>query len=306
MLKHKNIKLSSSGKNQPTLVVVLGMHRSGTSVITNILSKAGFYTGEHSELIKKDRWNSNGYFERWEVVKLNELILKLLKGSWQHPPEENDLINFKIVSKIQSLLKVYKGHKLAIIKDPRLCLTFPVWQGALGDNMRILIITREPEAVAASLYQRDRLSVEESFHLWKTYNERALKYSKGYPVFPMRYEDLFLNVRSGILNKLALFLGIDTDLEKIASHTVEPSLRHYGMRHHELIPVSKIKPDIHTGGPAEQNLISRLIDKNKIYKGVKSFNKFSDIHPEHEFLNDNPAFLNSKDKTQQDAQDTVK
>lgn len=56
----------------PAVVVILGMHRSGTSLVANLLQQAGFFVGRSEDLIRADRWNQKGYFEQWDVYRLNE------------------------------------------------------------------------------------------------------------------------------------------------------------------------------------------------------------------------------------------
>lgn len=219
---------TQSPDQAPLLVVVLGMHRSGTSAITKILLEAGFFVGEESDMIKGDQWNRDGYLERWSVYNVNNIILFLCGGTWCYPPKESDILRMRIDPKIETLMKVYGGHRRAVIKDPRLCLTLPVWQRVLGDTVRIVRVTRQPEAVAASLMKRDGFSQRESFALWKIYNERASRYARSYPVFSMKYEDLFSDNRPDLLNELSRFLNIQTDLEQIAAQVVDPALQHHG------------------------------------------------------------------------------
>ncbi len=211
----------------PLMIVVLGMHRSGTSLITSILSKAGFYIGEEADLMKGTRWNRDGYFERWSVVELNNIILDLCDGSWDSPPDEKDIIKIKIDPKIKSLLKVYLDHDKSVIKDPRMCITFPVWQKVLGENVRIINVIREPHAVALSLMRRDKIPLQKGIDLLHIYTERVSKYSKNYPVYSLRYEDLFSDRRKEILKGLSDFLGINTELEEIAKQVINPDLNHY-------------------------------------------------------------------------------
>jgi hypothetical protein len=201
------------------------MHRSGTSVITNILFKAGFYLGEESDLMNGNQWNPDGYFERWSLAIVNDIILYLAGGTWHSPPDEENILSLRLDPKIESLLKTYKGQKQAIIKDPRMCLTLPVWENVLVDNVRIVYIKRDPEAIAASLLRRDSFSKEKSMHLWQVYTERAEKYMRNYANFSMQYEDLLSKKRPIILEDLATFLAIDSNLEEIAKETVDTSLQ---------------------------------------------------------------------------------
>jgi len=203
------------------------MHRGGTSVVTHILSKAGFFVGQAPDLIKGNQWNRDGYFERWPVYRINEFILNRCEGSWHAPPEEKDILKIKLDSQIESILNGYNGHKRSVIKDPRLCLTFPVWQRVLGDNLHIIHITRHPYATADSLLARDGFQRQKSLCLWKIYNERAGKYAKDYPTYVLKYEDLFSDDRRKVLTGLSTFLEIETDLEQIAARCVDTSLQHH-------------------------------------------------------------------------------
>ena len=67
-------------------IVVLGMHRSGTSMFAEIISRLGFYTGETEELLEPQEDNPKGFWERRDVVQLNDLILEEAGGSWFNPP----------------------------------------------------------------------------------------------------------------------------------------------------------------------------------------------------------------------------
>ncbi len=209
------------------LVVVLGMHRSGTSLVTHILSEAGFFVGEDSDLIKAGKWNQKGYFERWSVLHINDRILDLCGSSWLHPPEEKKVFQIELDQTIRSLLNTYNGHQYAVIKDPRLCLTFPVWKRVFEKNIKIILITRHPDAAASSLMKRFGLSKQKCLSLGKVYNERAYRYTKDYFRFRINYEDLLTEKRKFILNRLSSFLEIEIDLDKIAERIVDTSLQHY-------------------------------------------------------------------------------
>jgi hypothetical protein len=120
------------------MVIVLGMHRSGTSLMTHILSEAGFFVGEKKDLIQGNRWNENGFFERWDIYKTNEDILNICGGSWYMPPDEANILQVKMSSEIETILSIYKRYPKAVIKDPRFCLTLPLWKPFLGDGLRII------------------------------------------------------------------------------------------------------------------------------------------------------------------------
>ena len=225
---HHNL-VNNSRAAGSKLLVVLGMHRSGTSVISNVLAQAGFFVGDEDDLIPGGTWNRDGYFERKSVVHANDGILGLCEGSWLAPPKEELVLNLGLNETIGSLLKAYDGHKRSLIKDPRLCLTFPVWERVLPENIQIIMMNRQPDAVAASLSSRFGLSHENGRALCEVYTERASRYTIGYPTCSLQYEDLFSKQRERVLVELAQFLGIKSDLENIAVNTVDPALQHNGV-----------------------------------------------------------------------------
>lgn len=206
------------------------MHRSGTSAITQILSKAGFYLGDPSDIMHGNQWNPDGYFERLSVVMMNDIILYLAGGSWHSPPDEKNIFRLRLDPKIEALLNAYKGNDQAVIKDPRMCLTFPVWKDLLSNNARIIYIRRNPDTIASSLQKRDGFSREKGVDLCRIYSERVKEYMADLPHFLINYEDLMSEERPAILSKLAMFLNIDLDLEGIAKTTVGNYLLNKGKK----------------------------------------------------------------------------
>lgn len=57
------------------MIVVTGMHRSGTSLVAMTLEALGVSFGNHEEFYGSDRWNERGYFERRDVIDLNSRLL---------------------------------------------------------------------------------------------------------------------------------------------------------------------------------------------------------------------------------------
>src|SRR5262245_453705 len=69
---------------QPITIVVLGMHRSGTSCITRMVNLCG--AGLGGTTAGANAWNQAGHWESDEGLELNELILRYSGGSWDAPP----------------------------------------------------------------------------------------------------------------------------------------------------------------------------------------------------------------------------
>src|SRR5947209_921634 len=105
--------------------VVLGMGRSGTSVITRALTEAGFYGGLPGELMAPNHANVHGYFEHMSVYAVNEEILRELGGSWFAAPPDAAQIAARGWA-LPRLREVLEGLLLAagssplVLKDPRI------------------------------------------------------------------------------------------------------------------------------------------------------------------------------------------
>jgi hypothetical protein len=70
-------------KNKKT-IIILGMHRSGTSMVAGLLAKMGINMGD--DLLGRSPSNPFGHFEDWDFVNLNDSILSKAKGSWDKLP----------------------------------------------------------------------------------------------------------------------------------------------------------------------------------------------------------------------------
>ena len=156
-----------------TAIVVLGMHRSGTSALARIVNFLGAALPRH--LVPANSSNPRGYWESAPLVALHEQLLAAIDSSWDDwraPPlrwREND-IAARFGGAIQQTIDEEFGNApLIVLKDPRMCRTLPYWMSVLektGIRTAPLIIVRNPLEVAESLRERDGLSFEKSMLLW--------------------------------------------------------------------------------------------------------------------------------------------
>jgi hypothetical protein len=72
--------------NGPRIVCVLGMHRSGTSVVTRVLNLLGVFLGPEDRLIRPATDNPRGFWEHGPIMRLNQRILARLGGHGFKPP----------------------------------------------------------------------------------------------------------------------------------------------------------------------------------------------------------------------------
>ncbi|MEE9170187.1 MAG: glycosyltransferase [bacterium] len=196
--------------------------------MANLLVEAGFYAGKQTELLPANAWNPKGHYESAPIVHCNDLILQHCGGSWDDPPPNESIERFSIEPESTAIIEEYTRHSRSVIKDPRFCLTLPVWEKIFaGKNVKVIFISRQEDAVAASLMRRDGSPAEQCRQLRREYNQRGASNAKKYALFHINYEDLFQKERPKILSKLSDFLEIELDLEPIASRIVDPSLCHH-------------------------------------------------------------------------------
>jgi len=152
--------------------VVLGMHRSATSLVAKGLKEAGIDMGK--ELLWATKHNPEGHYEDLEFLRLNDMILKEAGGSWDNPPPEDKIIEAgkKFKKEIKQLTK---KEGLWGWKDPRTTLTIKCYLPYLK-NPHFICCFREPLEVAKSLRRREGWSIKRGLKLAKEYNKRLLKF----------------------------------------------------------------------------------------------------------------------------------
>lgn len=173
-------------------IFVMGMHRSGTSLLTRVINMMGAYCGPEHLFLGADTHNSSGYWERQDVVRINEQLLELMSLSWYAPGHE-DLAAITIpdtISKIISrLLLGIDAHRPWIIKDPRMCLTLPVWRPHLELPVAV-VCSRHPKYIAQSLCRRNRMPLEYGVALWERYSVSCLRAVCALPKIFVRHEEI--------------------------------------------------------------------------------------------------------------------
>ena len=115
------------------IFLILGMHRSATSLTAGILYSYGMYAGEEEDLLEADNDNQHGFFENKKVFWLNEMIW-CEHGSYsgQCSDKINLISNTKYTNEIRDIIKDLiqnsKENQDIFIKDPRICMVEPVWR----------------------------------------------------------------------------------------------------------------------------------------------------------------------------------
>jgi hypothetical protein len=133
--------------NSPKAISVLGPERSGTSLTINFLRKLGFYV--ESDKMRPDRFNQNGYGESKRLHKINDRILTIFSGKPDfNRPLPNGWVDdgrlVPLLEEAKELVSDMNSHGEWAWKDPRLALTFPLWEPLLPRNHSCIVCVRNP------------------------------------------------------------------------------------------------------------------------------------------------------------------
>ncbi|MFT7462178.1 MAG: hypothetical protein ACI9EF_000516 [Pseudohongiellaceae bacterium] len=168
------------------------MHRSGTSAITRLLNLMGCSLGPEHAVAEPAHDNTAGFWERLDVRRTNDRLLAALGRSWLDclEPDFEQLVPSEVKEFQWSARKILGELRSAgtwAVKDPRFCLTFPVWKPFL-ENPVCVFVHRDPLASALSLQQRNGLRLPVGLALWEHYNLSALRASTDLPRAIISYE----------------------------------------------------------------------------------------------------------------------
>lgn len=140
--------------------VVLGMHRSATSLVAKALVGEG---REYRGIGGADHNNPYGYWEDHEVLNLNDAILSLAGGSWVDPPPVQRIAAQKewADDSIEQLLENKYGGGPWVIKEPRLVLTWNLWKPHFdARDTQVVLVYRPRHLILESLLTRGGASPE--------------------------------------------------------------------------------------------------------------------------------------------------
>jgi len=159
-----------------TPLFVVGMHRSGTSMLAAMLAASGVELGDSHPLLNNNEPRSDnplGHFENETMVRINEALLYAAGGSWYNPPHQASIAALK--PKVTALLnEFWESFNGQLLKDPRTALTLQIWQPLSPPQAQWVVCFRNPHSVAQSLHKRDGLTLEHGYLLWYEYNRRLL------------------------------------------------------------------------------------------------------------------------------------
>lgn len=167
--------------------VVLGMHRSGTSMLSGLLVQGmGYKVG--GPLIEPAFDNEKGFFELLPIVLQNDEFMAKQHIGWSY-----NVINYDYQKALEhkriGIVKFKEGDRgLPFLnnpdnspwlqKDPRMCITLKTWLELLNSEPAVVYTYRHPLEVAQSLHHREGFDVQHGLRLWIIYNMRAIQNSQ--------------------------------------------------------------------------------------------------------------------------------
>jgi hypothetical protein len=229
---------STAMEHQSRAVVVLGMHRSGTSAVARGVSALGVYLG--NDFLDAHPENPTGYWEDQGIVELNERVLKALRLKWDDtaPIDRRQLTGWKmwrLRGEVARYLRHdFTSHPLWGFKDPRTMRLLPFWQRVLHDcrvSDAYLLAIRNPASVAASLFARQAMDVATAQRLWNVHVIPCLGDLEQKPLVVVDY-DLLMRDPRGRLERLARKLSlpvtdaVSTEIDRFAREFLDEKLRH--------------------------------------------------------------------------------
>ncbi len=165
--------------DQSSILVVVGMHRSGTSLTASLLQRAGLHIGRR--LMGSNEANVKGYFENLDFYDFHQAVLKsqgVSEDGWTL--QERIEVEDRFVDLAKQVVERSAVSRLWGWKDPRTTLFLDFWSQQLP-QVKFLLVYRSPWEVVDSLYRRgsDRVLVEQpelAVKMWLHYNRKLLNF----------------------------------------------------------------------------------------------------------------------------------
>jgi GT2 family glycosyltransferase len=170
-------------------IVVLGMHRSGTSGVAGLLARMGAHAGPVDDLLAGPD-NPKGHYESARLHMACVRRLEAAGGDWKQPPRQAPAIAVDAFRReAGALIAEFDAQRPWLMKEPRLCLLARELLPLLTRPLFVHVV-REPRAVAASLVARDGLDADAALALWEHYTRAAFEASRGWPRLVVDYDML--------------------------------------------------------------------------------------------------------------------
>lgn len=231
------IKYHHKGKST-TGFFILGMHRSGTSMLSGLLIEGfGYHTGE--PLLPPHSTNEKGFYELIPFVNQNDAFM-LDEGIYWHSAtigRYEDLKEIKLTEDGVQTQKILNDPTNVpwLLKDPRICITLRSWLPLINSKPAAVFTYRHPLEVAMSLEKREsgHFCISRGLRAWVRYNKAAVLNSSDLCVVRSSNKAILkdpLNETKRIARDLTTKCGVPEPpfeiTQDIADGFVDPALQH--------------------------------------------------------------------------------
>ena len=218
------------------VLLIAGMHRSGTSLVAQMMAKAGFHLG--GPLLDTPRFdNLQGHWEHAEVVAIQQELLIALGRQWWSdiPLPEGWLYWPETIAAGEALKNIINREtaegNLWVVKDPRLSRLLSLWIKILDElqlPLKTVLCLRNPLETAQSLKKRDKMNLSLALRIWSIYQEEIFQALPQGPDVIIDYSDV-MNSPGTVLKNMLERLGLEYRADTIerASTVATPELRHH-------------------------------------------------------------------------------
>jgi hypothetical protein len=219
-------------------VLVIGMHRSGTSAVARGLQALSVYLG--NDFLDAQPENPTGYWEDKGVVTINERALKQLGLAWDDvtpvAPTAFRRFRMRLLQNhaVRYVRRTFASQPRWGFKDPRTIRLLPFWRGVLrkchADDAYVVVV-RNPLSVAASLFRRQAMDVVTSHRLWLVHMIPFLRELRDRPTVVVDYDLLMADPRAQ-LARIATRLNVPSnettapEMDRFAADFLDERLRH--------------------------------------------------------------------------------
>jgi hypothetical protein len=218
---------------RPDPVIILGMHRSGTSALGGALEPLGLTVGKSVMPPKEE--NPRGFYENSSLMEFHDKFLTSIGSSWRHlgpldPEGFQGPSPLRFQRKLLRLLIDEFGSDRPMIKDPRMCRLMPLWIPLIQEHFpqaRFILPIRHPVEVAHSLRQRGDVTLDQGLKLWVVHVLEAERTTRSFSRQFTTYDQLMQSPVQTVLS-LAKELGLSSHVDAAAiSRQIDSTLRHH-------------------------------------------------------------------------------
>jgi hypothetical protein len=186
-----------TGAPRSKAVLVLGMHRSGTSALAGVLVRLGLEAPR--TLMPPNEANPLGFWESDAIVRFHDRLLRQLGTSWDawtRVPDPPAACDAELSRLIES---EFGGASQFMVKDPRMCRLVPLWRRVLAAahiEPAVVLVTRGVADVCRSLAVRDGLPEAFSSLMWLRHVLDAERGTRGWRRTFVAYDELLVDWRT--------------------------------------------------------------------------------------------------------------